>query len=249
MKTSTLKTIGGLAARSLAAVGVLERHGIDYCCGGNRPVDDVCREKGIEAEALIAEVAAAETSRITEDRDWSKASLMDLIGHILSTHHVYLRRELPLLSQRLDAVNKAHAERHGEMLSRLSRIFSELREELESHMQKEEVVLFPFVERAEKEIVAGAQPVRPPFGAFQNPINVMEHEHQSAGNALAAMRQLTGQYELPADACNTFRALFDGLRDLERDLHIHIHLENNILFPRAVEMEGNSFSRLGRTQF
>ncbi len=232
-------TVGELASRSLAAVRVLEERGIDYCCGGRRALDDVCREKGIDSGALLAEVGTAESAAAGDGAacDWATAPLRDLIEHIVSTHHVYLRRELPLLGSRLVKVLEAHGPRHGDMLRPLASVFARLQAELESHMGKEEMILFPFVARAEEALVAGRRPALPPYGSVRNPIFVMEQEHDSAGSALAEMRRLTGHYSLPGDACAMWRALYDGLTELERDLHVHIHLENNILFPRAVAME------------
>jgi regulator of cell morphogenesis and NO signaling len=230
-------TVGELASRSLAAVRILEEHGIDYCCQGRRSLDEACREKGIDPGALISEVSAAEASPDRSARDWTQAPLAELVEHILTAHHFYLRGELPLLERRLAAVLDAHQERHGEMLRALAAVFAALKAELESHMGKEEVILFPFVVRAERMVNSGLWSSPPPFGSVRNPILVMEHEHDSAGRALEKMRALTGGYAPPPEACNTWRALYDGLAALERDLHVHIHLENNILFPRALAME------------
>src|SRR5262249_55493110 len=153
------------------------------------------------------------------------------------THHAYLRRELPLLDRGLAAVLTAHGLRYGKMLGPLAETFTTLRQELDVHMMKEERVLFPFIERAERSLAAGTPVETRPFGTFRNPIQMMEHEHDSVGRALSEARRLTSQYTLPTDACSTFRMLYAGLVELERDLHLHIHLENNILFPRALALE------------
>jgi regulator of cell morphogenesis and NO signaling len=237
MSSITIQTVGEIAAQSLAAVRVFEKHGIDYCCGGQRSLDDACRERGIDTEALLGEVEAACQTRGESDRNWADAPLKDLIDHIVAKHHAYLRHELPHIEQRMTKVLEAHRRLHGDILIPLARVFADLRAELEMHMRKEETILFPFIARAEQSAAAGAPWTPPPFGTVGNPIRMMEHEHESAGRALQEIRRLTSRFALPEDACATYRALYAGLAELERDLHMHIHLENNILFPRALEME------------
>ena len=230
------KTVGEIAAQNPASVRVLERHGIDYCCGGKLPLAEACRARGIAAEELIAELERAAAGAPQDARDWSSAALAELIDHILSTHHAYLRTELPRLDGMLARVLNAHSEKHGASLVPLGRTFAALRDELESHMAKEEMVLFPMIRKIEgARESGGTQPSH--CGSINNPIRVMEHEHASAGQALETMRSVTANYTLPEDACNTYRALFTGLDELEKDLHRHIHLENNILFPRAARLE------------
>lgn len=227
--------VGEIAAHSLAAVRVFEDHGIDYCCGGQRALEDACREKGLDPAAILTELETAQATPAAE-RDWTSAKLHDLIDHILRTHHDYLKRELPRLSERMATVGRVYADRYPDIVKPLARVLAALRDELEMHLRKEEMILFPFVQRAEAAADSGQPPTPPPFGSFANPISVMEDEHETAGRALAEMRRLTNGYLAPADACNTFRALYAGLEELERDLHMHIHLENNVLFPRAIAM-------------
>ncbi|HOA72060.1 MAG TPA: iron-sulfur cluster repair di-iron protein [Phycisphaerae bacterium] len=212
---------------------LFERLGIDYCCGGKQPLAEACRTKGLEPaevmESLLQEGAADADA---DQRDWSRASLTELADHIVQTHHAYLKTELPRLEAIVDKVTNVHGERHPEM-HQVRSVFQGLKDELESHLAKEEQVLFPMIRELER---AGS---RPSFhcGSIANPISVMEYEHDGAGNALASLRQLTRDYSTPADACNTWRAMADGLRQLEEDLHLHIHKENNILFPRALKLE------------
>lgn len=213
------QTVGELAARSLAVTRIFEDHGIDFCCGGSKPLAEVCREKQLDPAAVIAEIEAAGATPETQ-RDWTVAPLDALIDHIVRSHHGYLRQEFPRLTSWLGAVQRAHGERDGALLGELGQVYGALREELELHMHKEEAILFPAIRRQE--------------GWIGGPIAVMEHEHVIAGNALAALRRITGGYRPPEHACNTYRALFAGLEALEKDLHLHIHLENNILFPRAM---------------
>lgn len=212
---------------------VFERFGIDYCCGGGVSLGEACAGKGLDTEAVLRELEIYDAGAGAEDQaDWSRATMSELTGHIEEVHHGYLREALPRLAFLVDKVTRVHWERHPE-LQELRRVFGSLREELELHMAKEEQVLFPLcreLERSEK---------KPEFhcGSVNNPISVMVREHEDAGNHLAAMRELTGGYEPPADACNSYRAMLDGLAELEQDMHRHVHEENNILFPRAAAAE------------
>jgi regulator of cell morphogenesis and NO signaling len=229
-------TVREIATANPVAVRVFEKYRIDYCCGGNRPLEDVCGEKGLSPETVLAEVAATLPSGQPE-RDWSQAGLSTLIAHIVGTHHAYLNRELPALETKMAKVLEKHGGKYPEMLAPLARTFAALKLELEQHLGKEEAVLFPAIEELEAAATGRRLPPPLPFGTVRNPIRMMEHEHDSAGRALAAMRALSHNYTVPADACPTFRALYSGFDELERDLHTHIHLENNILFPRAAELE------------
>ncbi len=234
VKMMNRQTVGEIAAEAPAAVRVFEKYRIDYCCGGKRPLEEVCRERGISPEAVLAEVKEAAAGPAT-DRDWSRASMTELIHHIVSTHHEYLKSELPVLDARLGRVIEAHGANHGDMLRDLRRVFAGLRDEITAHLRKEEMILFPALEDLERARNEGRDPAPTPFGSVRNPIRMMMFEHDNAGDALSRMRTVTGNYTLPEDACPTFGALYAGLQELEADLHQHIHLENNILFPRALE--------------
>jgi regulator of cell morphogenesis and NO signaling len=231
---SLTATVGDLAAASLGAVRVFEKYEIDYCCGGKRPLAEVCLERGLDAGVVLGEVTAAAAAPAS--KDWNTASLRELIGHILSSHHAYLRRDLSLLSQRMAKVLSVHGP-HDPSLEPLADVFEALRSELEMHMFKEERILFPVIASYEAAVEQRSALAPPPFGTVGNPIRLMEHEHDSAGGALREMREITREYTLPEHACVTYRALFQGLQELEADLHQHIHLENNILFPRAAQLE------------
>ena len=229
--------VSELAALSINAVRAFEKRGIDYCCGGKRPLREVCQERGIAPQDLIAELNAALEPAKQEDRDWNSAPLSELAAHINRKHHDYLKAEMPRISERLRKVMKVYGEQDAATLSTLPKVYEGLRDELESHLAKEENILFPFVERIEA-LATNHQPLPPlPFGTIGNPIHCMESEHEDAGGALRHMRSVTNNYALPAHACATYKALFDSLQDFEADLHMHIHLENNILFPRAIELE------------
>jgi regulator of cell morphogenesis and NO signaling len=239
MQTANAPTVRDIAATSLAAVRIFEKFGIDYCCGGKRPLADVCREKGYDTEAIQSELDAALSTAPDSGRDWSGAPLADLIDHIVTTHHEYLRRELPAVEQRLEKVYRVHHQRYGSTLTGLPEVFAALKAELEMHLMKEERMLFPAIAAFENAIDSGQPLPRTPFGTVANPIHVMEDEHESAGQALSRIREITGDFAIPESACVTYRALMRGLDELERDLHMHIHLENNILFPRAERLEGS----------
>ncbi len=237
MTTTNLRTVGEIAAQSLTAVRVLESCGIDYCCGGNRSLEEACGQLRINPTDVRAKLEAADENPSVENRNWQQESLTQLAQHIVSTHHEYLKQEFPLLSGRLDAVRKAHAEKHGATLEKLAVVYQAMRDELVMHMRKEEMILFPFVELMDRAATNGSTAPVPPFGSVGNPIGMMEHEHEDAGKALAEIRRLTNNFVPPPDACITYRALYAGLQALEQDLHLHIHLENNILFPRAIALE------------
>jgi regulator of cell morphogenesis and NO signaling len=231
------KTVGDIAAENPASTRVFQKYHVDFCCGGQKQLGDACRELGISSEQVLAELEKAQATNGKPERDWTQASATALIEHIVATHHDYLKAELPRLAEMLGKVLKAHGERHGESLQALSETFGALYGELDTHLRKEEMVLFPYITRLDSCRNAGVQPPPAPFGSVNNPIHMMLLEHDSAGNALREMRQITQDYTVPADGCATYRALFQGLQELESDLHQHIHLENNVLFPKAVRLE------------
>ncbi len=233
---TTTTTLADLAATSLNAVRILERHGLDYCCGGKQPFDQACAAKGLRAEEVLSEIERAKVSG-DAGRDWQTAPLGELAHHILTTHHEYLKLELPALGKRMDKVHAVHGPKDPQTLNRMAEVYAGLREELEMHLHKEEVILFPFIEQYGRAEAQGQPMPFVPFGSIANPIAVMEREHVSAGDALSELRNLTNNYELPPFACSTVQALYQGLQALEADLHVHIHLENNILFPRAIALE------------
>lgn len=232
-------TVAEIAANSLAAVRVFERLGIDYCCGGKRPLDEVCRDKGYDVAAVQQDLEreAAETPDLATD--WNTAPLAQLVEHIVSTHHEYLRRELPALGARVEKVYHVYNQRYGETLTGLPQVFSGMRAELEMHMRKEEMILFPAIVSYEASASPGSTLPATPFGTIAHPIRMMEHEHDDAGNALAQIRDITSNFSVPEYACVTYKAMMRGLQELEEDLHLHIHLENNILFPRAIRLEAD----------
>jgi regulator of cell morphogenesis and NO signaling len=234
-------TVRELAVSHPEARQVLEALGIDYCCGGGNRLTDAAAEAGIDLVDVVKAVeqaaADADLPGSAPERDWQGASLTDLVDHIESTHHVFMKQALPRLGGLFVKVLRAHGPKHGDMLTPLQTTFQALRSEIEMHLMKEEQILFPYIRQMEASLKQAGRIPPMHCGTVQNPIRQMVAEHENAGAALARMRSVTGDYALPEDACPTFRALFDGLREMEADLHEHIHLENNILFPRSEAME------------
>ena len=231
------RTVGEIAAEYPATVRVFQRHKIDFCCGGKLPLRDACEDRGLPLAQVLDELGQATAARTPDQTDWNAASLSALIDHIVAAHHEYLKLELPRLDEMLARVVSKHNEKYGDLPERLYTVFQGLRAELDSHLMKEEMVLFPLIEGLESAATAGRLAPPAHCGSVNNPIRVMISEHDSAGDALAAMRDISSGYAIPADACNTFRALYHDLEAMEADLHQHIHLENNILFPRAAALE------------
>jgi len=221
---------------SLPAIRVFMKHKIDFCCGGKRPLGEVCASKGLSTPDVIAELESALAEAGPDQVDWSTAPIPELINRILDRHHAYLRSELPRLSGWLEKVYHKYGQQDAAILGGLPEIFEGLKAELESHIVKEEVILFPHALRLAAAIEQGEELPDVPFGSFEGPLHCMEAEHESAGAALEAIRKLTVNFTPPPHACTTYRALFAGLHELEADLHLHIHLENNILFGRVRAM-------------
>lgn len=234
MSTASIfqEPVGRIVARDPRVARAFEKHKIDYCCQGRTTLEEACQQAGLSLDDVLNDIVAVQKEAPVEETDWNRTSLTELADHIEETHHTFLRVELPRLTQLIDKVVNAHGGRHPELIQVRS-IFQDFRNELESHMMKEEQVLFPAIRAME----SSEQPPAFPFGSVENPIRMMEHEHDDAGNALKAMRELTNDWEPPRDACPTFRVMLSTLADLEQDLHQHIHKENNILFPRAQELE------------
>lgn len=226
------KTVGQWVVERPSRARVFERLGIDYCCGGKHPLRQACAQKGLDYDAVLAELDCGETVPEVRARNWASASLTDLCNHIEQTHHAYLKQELP----RLEFLTTKVAARHGDhrpALREVHQVFATMKTEMDAHMMKEERVLFPLCRQLD---LAEELPSMH-CGSVGNPIEVMIREHEHAGNALAQIRALTDNYSCPPDACNTYRALFDSLAQLEHDLHEHVHKENNILFPKATRLE------------
>jgi regulator of cell morphogenesis and NO signaling len=227
-------TVGQIAANLPISARIFEKYGIDFCCGGRVPLAEACQQRGLDPAAVLEEIdRTAQAPAAEPETAWRTATLTSLAGHIVETHHGYMKTQLPRLEAMLQKIVDAHSARHSDVLAPLAATYRAMKEELDGHLLKEEMILFPLIRALE----SGFERRNFYCGSVQNPIRMMVMEHDSAGGALARMRQLTASYTPPPDACNTFRAFYFELAAMEADLHQHIHLENNILFPRAIALE------------
>ncbi len=230
------QTVREIALEQPTSIRVFEKLGIDYCCGGRKPLSEACAARSLEVDTVIQALEAAAAERETQAQDSAETSLEGLCAHIVATHHEYVRRELPRLTLLAQKVVNRHGETHPE-LPVIQAALARLGEELMQHMAKEEIVLFPYIGKLERARADGGAQPQSCFGAVSNPITMMTKEHDDAGMLLEVLRNKSNQYTTPEGACPTYHAFYDGLREFEQDLHQHIHLENNVLFPRAIEME------------
>lgn len=232
------KTVREVALENPSSIRVFEAFGIDYCCGGNRPLSEACQRANLSVDEVLASLAKADEADLArqQQREWQSEPLSALIAHIQGTHHKYTREEIARLLPLLEKVCSRHGKNHAELFDVLE-VFRSLAQELSAHMMKEEMILFPYMARLEAAAAKKEKLASAPFGSVQNPVAMMEHEHDSAGDALRALREKTNGYSAPADACVSYQTLYRALAIFEADLHQHIHLENNILFPRAVALE------------
>jgi regulator of cell morphogenesis and NO signaling len=224
-------TLADIVNRNPAAGRILERHRLDYCCGGQRTLAAACIDAGVDPSVVLAELDAAGPGT---EPEWAALDAGQLVDHLEATHHHYLHEELPRLSELVAKVLGVHGGRHAE-LAAVARTYEALRADLEPHLAKEEMVLFPMIRE-----LAEAGPTAPPSfhcGSIANPIRVMLLEHDRAGELLAELRALTGDFTPPADACASYTALYNGLAELEADTHLHVHKENNVLFPLVEGVE------------
>ena len=244
MSAIATKTVGELAADNPAATRVFEKLGIDYCCGGSNTLEQACRAARLPLEQVTDSMEmASETGRaMASDQDWRIEPLADLIAHIRHTHHQYTRAAIARLGPLFDNVCSVHGNNHPE-LARMRATFGGLAQELATHLMKEEMVLFPYIVRMEEAVLEKSTLLPAPFGSVRNPVAMMLDEHDGAGQALRQMRAAGNGYIAPADACASYCSLYQALAEFETDLHQHIHLENNILFPRAIEMERGTQGR------
>jgi regulator of cell morphogenesis and NO signaling len=238
MQLNVTKTVREIAIEVPGATRVLEKYGIDYCCGGAKPIGDACLAAGVTVEEITQSLERAEeaSQEMAESTDWRKESLAALITYIVDKHHKFTREELARIEPLLAKVCAVHGERRPELFQ-IQAWFEELKRELLPHMMKEENVLFPYIRHLEQAVTLGLSIATPPFGTVQNPVHMMMAEHDAAGELLSRIRKLSGDFNLPPDACATYTVLYEALQELEKDLHQHIHLENNILFPSAIRME------------
>lgn len=236
MSLTIEKTVSDIAVERPASLRIFEQLGIDYCCGGKKPLSEVCNKLGLSIDDVLARIEKAEAANtVAAPTDWTLAPLADLCQHIVTKHHAFVRSELERLDKIVKKVVAVHGEAHPELF-KIRDYFNDLNTDMTSHMFKEEHVLFPYIGKLER-AAHGAELPPACFNSVQQPINAMMNEHDIAGSLMAQTRTVTRGYALPEGACVTYRAMYEGLQDFERDLHQHVHLENNILFPRALKLE------------
>jgi len=238
MTISATRTVKELATELPGAARVFDKLGIDYCCGGGKTLGEACVAAGLASEEVLARLQAASQTEPApgEGKKLSEESLAALIDFIISKHHVFTTNELDRIRALLPRVRSLHAERHPELVQ-IEGLFDSLKVDLTTHMKKEEMILFPYITELEDSITNGRQAPSPMFGTVKNPVRMMRKEHDTAGDILRSIRQLSSDFTVPPDACISFQTLYEALEALELDLHQHIHLENNVLFPRAEAIE------------
>jgi regulator of cell morphogenesis and NO signaling len=237
MNLDQSQTVAEIAREHPLTVPVFEALGIDYCCGGNKSLKDACAKGDISLDRVLSDLSSAIVARpAEEERHWMTLPVVSLCAYIVEQHHGFAKRELPRLSALAEKVELRHAHMHPE-LHKIRELVYALNSEMSTHMLKEEQVLFPRLKVVEESAQAGTPPPPAFFGALINPIRHMMSDHDDTGELLRSLRRLTRGYHIPEDACASFRMFYQGMEALEKDVHQHIHLENNILFPRALEFE------------
>lgn len=230
------ETIGEIAAKDLRKAEVFKKYGLDFCCGGKKTLKEACNEKGIDAAVMEKELQQADTIKISRPLPYDEWSLDFLADYIIQTHHSYIRKTLPDIRNYAGKVYKVHGSVHPE-LKLVQQLVEEIHAELTSHMMKEERILFPYIKKLAATDKSEHFVEQKSFGTVQNPINMMELEHELVGHNMQELRKQTQDYILPDDACASYSLLYRMLEEFEDDLFMHIHLENNILFPKAVALE------------
>ncbi len=234
MINSTEQTLASIVTEHHQTVPVLEKYNLDFCCKGKRTLAQACTEKGLSIEAVMKELEASARAENKSSMPYSEMSAEQLIGHILIHHHFYLKQTMPVIAEHLTKVAARHGEKFPCMVEVLQ-LFQHVKNEMTLHMHKEEMILFPRIKEVESFYLLKQQ-MNTGSNYILGPVGMMEHEHDEAGAILSRIRELTGNYTPPAEACTTFTVLLAELKEFEEDLHRHVHLENNILFPLAEKM-------------
>lgn len=236
MNNTMEKTIGQMVAEDYRTAQVFKNHKIDFCCKGNRSIQEVAEKNNLNVDVLLREMDEVQQQNNTENTDFKSWPLDLLTDYIEKKHHRYVEERIPVLKQYLDKLCRVHGEQHPELF-KIAEHFNASAGELAMHMKKEELVLFPWVRKMVKAEQLNEKPDGPHFGSVRNLIQMMMQEHENEGDRFRQIADLSNNYTPPADACNTYRVAFSLLQEFEEDLHRHIHLENNILFPKAEVLE------------
>lgn len=228
-------TVGSMVANDLKVAAVFDKYGIDYCCKGNRTFDQVCKIHGLDSDKLLDEISSAVDAPSKAGYDFNNWPIDLLADYIEKTHHRYVQRAIPEIVRKLEKITDVHGEGHPE-LSDVLQMFKDSAIALTNHMRKEEMILFPHIRGMVSEGIAASDQM-PQLNSVVNPIRQMMAEHDTEGERFSVISTITNGYTVPDDGCNTYRLTMDMLKEFENDLHIHIHLENNILFPKALKLE------------
>lgn len=232
MTSSSEATVGAIVADDFRTAGVFEKHGIDFCCGGRIPLADICREKGLDLAALQQEIAEVKDTPVDRSHNYTAWALPFLADYIVNTHHAYLNENTAQIAAYADKIAGVHGARHPEVIE-IAAIFAKIAIDMAAHLREEEEVLFPAIKRIDAARKAGNTPEVLDVETIRSTLIRLDHEHQEIGDAVHAIRHLANGYAIPGDVCNTFAVTYRKLREFEDDLHKHVHLENNILFPKA----------------
>lgn len=238
-------TIGEIVKDNYKTAEVFKKYDIDFCCGGNKTISEVCNDKNLKVVELSKELEKKifqSVESVQNYKDWEIGFLTD---YIINIHHKYVKENIPILTEFTNKIAKVHGDSHPELF-KIEEYFNDASEELQHHLMKEERILFPYIFSLSNAQKNNTKIDPSPFGTVRNPISMMIMEHENAGNLLKKIRAITNNYELPEDACNTYNITFKKLDEFENDLHLHIHLENNILFPKAIFLEENLVGNLSR---
>jgi len=236
MNPSSETKVKDIALSNPGAKRILEGAGLDYCCGGSKSLHEACLHADVPAEEILDRLRENSKHVSPGEVNWTSAPLSDLTRHIREKHHKYVREAIPRVRALLAKVREKHGGTHRE-IEEVERLFGDVGREMITHMQKEEQILFPYIDALERSVNEKGSLEPPFFQTVRNPINVMMKEHDAAGDLVKQIRKATGEYTPPEDACTSYKTLYQDLHQFEADLHQHVHLENNILFPRAVDME------------
>ncbi len=235
MEINNNSTVADIVANNYKTATIFKLYGIDFCCNGNRTIEEVTTKKDIDPDTLINKLIRIDRGS-KSNNDYQNWSLDFLCDYIYQTHHTYVENRIPELLEYLNKIAKVHGKNHPE-LHEVLQLFTESAGELTKHMKKEELILFPFIKKLVTASTSNTSLAPPPFGTVENPISMMHTEHDNEGERFRTIAKLTNNYTPPADACNTYKVSFAMLQEFEEDLHKHIHLENNILFKKAIILE------------
>lgn len=228
--------VGEVVKLNFKTAQLFQENNIEYCCGGNKSISAACKEAGVDAGQLIAQLGAMVTQKDPDSEYINNLSLRELTDYIVKRHHTYVQKSIPILKKNLEKICEIHGEHHPELFE-INKLFTESAGIFTMHMKKEELMLFPYIQHLESAKESSSSVPTSPFGSVSNPIGMMMEEHQAEGDRFNEISKLSKNYQPPEDACTTYEVTFKQLKDFEDDLHRHIHLENNILFPKAIELE------------